>query len=144
MKKFKFRLEKILELRNADREEAQREVAKRTEELRRQQAIEMQIFNQLNEIAASKDSSTMAEIALKNQFLEFLSKSLFEQKQVVAQAKQVLGEAQGIFLEKAKDAKALEVLREKREKQFYKEQEEKERKKLEELVICRYRAPQEG
>ena len=125
-KAFKFELQDVLDFRNFEKEQAQNELAKAL-------AVETQINNQLQTIAANFvsvrkqiDASTdFEDIAIGNRrkvLLETQKEDLLNQ---LAQAKLVSDEKRAILAEAMKKTTALEKLREK-QLEGWKEESDKE------------------
>ena len=125
-KAFKFELQDVLDFRNFEKEQAQNELAKAL-------AVETQINNQLQTIAANFvsvrkqiDASTdFEDIAIGNRrkvLLETQKEDLLNQ---LAQAKLISDEKRAILAEAMKKTTALEKLREK-QLEGWKEESDKE------------------
>lgn len=126
MQAFKFELQDVLDFRNFEKEQAQNELAKAL-------AVETQINNQLQTIAANfisvrkqiDSSSDFEDIAAGNQrkvFLEMQKEELLKQ---LAQAKLVSDEKRAVLAEAMKKTTALEKLKEK-QLEGWKEESDKE------------------
>ncbi len=125
-KEFTFELQNILDFRNFEKEQAQNELAKAL-------AVETQINNQLQDIAAKfisvrnhiDDSSDFEDIAIGNRRKVLLETQKEDLLNKLAQAKLVSDEKRAALAEIMKKTTALEKLREKEEEAF-KEQVVKE------------------
>lgn len=125
-KEFTFELQNILDFRNFEKEQAQNELAKAL-------AVETQINNQLQDIAAKfisvrnhiDDSSDFEDIAIGNRRKVLLENQKEDLLNKLAQAKLVSDEKRAALAEIMKKTTALEKLREKEEEAF-KEQVVKE------------------
>ena len=125
-KEFTFELQNILDFRNFEKEQAQNELAKAL-------AVETQINNQLQDIAAKfisvrnhiDDSSDFEDIAIGNRHKVLLETQKEDLLNKLAQAKLVSDEKRAALAEIMKKTTALEKLREKEEEAF-KEQVVKE------------------
>ena len=125
-KEFTFELQNILDFRNFEKEQAQNELAKAL-------AVETQINNQLQDIAAKfisvrnhiDDSSDFEDIAIGNRRKVLLETQKEDLLNKLTQAKLVSDEKRAALAEIMKKTTALEKLREKEEEAF-KEQVVKE------------------
>jgi flagellar FliJ protein len=138
MKKFRFRLQKVLEYRETKREEKARELAERNNHL-------SQAEQSLNNITAAHDAAnpeeftSIADIELVGRYRETLRDSLDHQRQLVEEAAEAVEVARDAYVEKAIDAEVLGTLRERRFLEFREERMRRERKQTDQLVVQRYR-----
>ena len=138
-KAFKFEFQDVLDIRNYEKEQAQNELAKAL-------AVESQIENQLQTIAANFvsvrkqiDASTdFEDIAIGNRrkvLLESQKEDLLEQ---LAQAKLVSDEKREILAQVMQETTALEKLRDKQKTAFDEEEARKESEMIDDLATSRY------
>lgn len=139
MKKFEFSLQKILNLRNFEQDQAELELGKANAEVAR-------IQNQLKAVAEkraliSKESQNTSDAALYTQvsqyfiFLDQRKESLLEE---LAQAELIAEEKRQIVREAMKKVKALEKLKEKKKLEWKEELEKEEAEELDDLVTSRF------
>ena len=138
-KAFKFELQDVLDFRNFEKEQAQNELAKAL-------AVETQINNQLQTIAANfisvrkqiDESTDFEDIAIGNRrkvLLETQKEDLLNQ---LAQAKLVSDEKRAILAEAMKKTTALEKLKEKKQAAFNEEEDRAEAEMIDDLATGRY------
>ena len=134
-KEFTFELQNILDFRNFEKEQAQNELAKAL-------AVETQINNQLQDIAAKfisvrnhiDDSSDFEDIAIGNRRKVLLETQKEDLLNKLAQAKLVSDEKRAALAEIMKKTTALEKLREKEEEAFKEEQQREENEFVDDLT----------
>lgn len=138
MKRFSFRLQRVLRLRCLEREEAQRVLAQRNQELMNEQGrlnwLEQEFLR--NEVTANT-ILPVQNLILIGDYARRLRASIEHQIQQVAAAQQRVEEARTAYLEKAKEAKGLEMLREKRLTEHRQELLKEDERFLDELSVQR-------
>ncbi|MCO6432421.1 MAG: flagellar export protein FliJ [Deltaproteobacteria bacterium] len=138
MKKFKFRLEKVLQHRDAIKEEKRGELAKVNAILREQERhleslSEALLNNSVQESGVVDSSHFLAAGAYSAR----LRDEIAAQKETIAKTEELVAAARVQYVEAAKDAKALETLKRKRREQYLEYIAKEEEKELDELVIQR-------
>ncbi|MBQ5490750.1 MAG: flagellar export protein FliJ [Treponema sp.] len=140
MKKFVFSMQKILDLRNFEQDQAELELGKANAEIAR-------IQNELDAIAASRVSVTRSTDAVADdfnlyaqtqtyfQFLDNRQEELFEQ---MAQAQLVAEQKREVVREAMKKVKVLEKLRETKLSQWKKERLAQEEKATDDVVTAAF------
>lgn len=140
MKKFVFSMQKILDLRNFEQDQAELELGKANAEIAR-------IQNELDAIAASRVSITRSTDAVADdfnlyaqtqtyfQFLDNRQEELFEQ---MAQAQLVAEQKREVVREAMKKVKVLEKLRETKLSQWKKERLAQEEKATDDVVTAAF------
>ncbi len=122
MKKFKFKLKKLLELRQYKEREAEIALGHAMGEL-------VRIENEIKNIAAKRldaarlrfeSSQTAAEMRYTDLYILRLDRTTDKLLEEAAKAELKVSEARDIFLEASKEKKILEKLKEKREKDYKK------------------------
>ncbi|MCC6933482.1 MAG: flagellar export protein FliJ [Deltaproteobacteria bacterium] len=140
MKKFNFRLNKVLDYRLTLKKESERELAQRNMRLR-------ELEDELKQIVKAQDSTeinsqanmTMAEFSLVEGYLEYLQEKLVAQRELVAQATEAVEEARINYIEKAKESAVLEKLKKKKFEAYREETRRVERKDMNDLTTQRHR-----
>lgn len=135
MKKFSFELEKVLEFRDFEKQQAEAELAKAL-------AVETEIQNNINTIAEQyvnlkrymKNSRDFADIISMNQNINLLNYQKEELLKQLAEAKLVTEEKRGILLECMKKTTALEKMKEAQYEEYKAQIQTIEKKKLDELA----------
>lgn len=140
MKRFNFRLNKVLDYRQTLKKESERELAKKNIRLKELEGelegiIEAQNQAQVN----TKPAMTMAEFSLVESYQELMQEKLVETRELVKKADQEVEEARIDYIEKAKDSAVLEKLKDRRWGDYREETRKQERKDLNEMTIQRRR-----
>ena len=148
MKKFKFRLENVLELRRKTLEDRQLEMA----------AIQARLNDANNKLDSLEQSRLQAKRDLENilgagENIEFIRVKNYQdyiakldddisiQHKVIADIENELELKQEEVREALKAKKMLEKLKEKEYKAFLKDFEQREAKELDDIALTRYRGP---
>lgn len=148
MKKFKFRLENVLELRTKTLEDRQLEMA----------AIQVRLNDANNKLDSLEQSRLQAKRDLENilgagENIEFIRVKNYQdyiakldddisiQHKVIADIENELELKQEEVREALKAKKMLEKLKEKEYKAFLKDFEQREAKELDDIALTRYRGP---
>lgn len=138
MKRFKFELEKILEFRDFEKQQAEGELAKAL-------AVETEIQNNLKKIAeqyaaldkymsGSLDFNDMVSMSRNKSLLNYQKEELLKQ---LAQAKLVSEEKRKILQECMKKTSALEKMKEIQLNQYKEELKQAEKKRLQALAVSK-------
>ncbi len=138
MKKFKFELEKILEYRDFEKQQAEGELAKAL-------AVETEIQNNLKKIAeqyaaldkymsGSLDFSDMVSMSQNKNLLNYQKEELLKQ---LAQAKLVSDQKREVLKECMKKTTALEKMKEIQLAQYKEEVKHAENKRLQALAVSK-------
>lgn len=138
MKKFKFRLQTVLEYRERIRDDAKAEVVKANQaleqaqnELTRLEALEIQNILSIQEV------SPVSTVLLNAQIAQGLRQRIVDQKVVIEQKEKEVAKAMEVYLETSKELKAVTTLKERKLQEFNKHVAEKEATFLEELSTQR-------
>ncbi len=140
MKKFKYRLERVLEFRESERKDREIALAIKNAELqtaeqRRDQIIELQDKATLPE----GGELSMAELTLQREFQMGLRFLLEEQRQLILQAAAAVDLARDAYLEKAVEAETLQTHKDKKKLEYSEEKKRAERKAQDELTVQRFK-----
>lgn len=140
MKKFKFRLERVLEYRNALKKEKERELALKNAQLARAEQVVEEITEAQNNAAVPGGGlTTMAELMLHGDYHQFLQDALVNQRLLVLEAAHAVEQARDAYLEKAIEAETLENLKRKRAEEHREQARKEERKEADKLTVQRFR-----
>lgn len=140
MKKFRFRLQRVLEYRHTVTQEKERELAIKNAELRdAEDGVDMIMAAQDKAQLAADGVMTMAELALRGEYLDALQQSLVNQRLLVIQATDAVEKAREAYREKAIEEETLETFKEKKLEEHKEDTRRDERKELNDLVVQRYR-----
>ena len=137
-KKFRFRLEKVLQYRQTIQSERKKELMIANNELLEEQERLARLETSLmqNEMAARKPMA-VAEVSLFSQYSTRLRKEIEHQKVYVEAAEVKAEEARKVYVEAAKDAESLEKLKDKKREEYRDYLEKEHEKFLDELTIQR-------
>ncbi|MFN8388998.1 MAG: flagellar export protein FliJ [Bdellovibrionota bacterium] len=140
MKKFKFRLQRVLEYRHQLTKEKERLLALRNAELREaEDTLQMILSEQDRSTGFEEGILSMAELSLMGDYQQALQSALVKQRLLVLQATDAVDEAREAYREKAIEEESLEKLRERKVDEFKEERRKNERKELDSLVVQRHR-----
>jgi flagellar export protein FliJ len=140
MKKFNFRLERVLDHRNSVKKEKAGELAAKNRDL-------FDAEKRVEDIIAAQDAVehpdeqllTMAEIALSGKYQEALRDALVAQRLAVLEAKDAVEAARQAYVEKAVEAEVLETLRQKMLDEHNLESKRNERKASDRMTVMRHK-----
>ncbi len=139
MKKFVFKLQKVLDLREFEKKQAQIELGKATAQVNLIQeklnAVASQKVNLANQM---KEADGLQNYYACQQYTIFLDKKKEEFFEEMAKAELVLEEKRKIFLEASTNVKVMEKLKEKKLSDWKKEKSKEEEKEVEELVAAKF------
>jgi flagellar FliJ protein len=134
-KRFKFRLEKVLEFRESEKEERAKILAKEQLELRMREEKRDEIIDIQNNLKIPESvEMTMAELDLTGKYQELLREALIEQRLLVIEAQNAVEQARDAYLEKAIETEMLVTLKDRRFEEHKDEVRRDERKMLSEFV----------
>ena len=130
MRRFVFRLERILKIRRFRERERELELAAaiaRCVELRKVMADCLtRMAEQLRERAPDRGSVDLATLQISEIFRRRLAREHGDAERSLVDRETERKEAQGRYLEVSRDRKVLQRLRERREKQYYRDQKREE------------------
>ncbi len=140
MKKFKFRLQRVLDYRNLLKKEKERVLARRAAELHDAQERLTQILTAQDEaLWPDRMELTMAELALTGDYKRYLQDLLVRQRLIVLQAAEAVEAARQAYVEQAIETKTLENVKERRFRDFKEDERRGERRELDRFTVTRYR-----
>ena len=140
MKKFRFRLEKVLHYRRSIQEDMKRALGARLRELKEAQEKLEQLEHEFNSNSIN-DAETVSihELQIRNAYSERLKRETVRQKELIAQAEVAVEEARARYIEATQEAEVLEKLKTKKHDQYLEVVAKAEESFLDELVIQRAR-----
>jgi len=145
MKRFQFRLQRVLEYRQTLSKQSERELALKNAELHEaREDLEMILGEQDRAEDVAEGVTTMAELSVRGNYYEALQQSLIKQRELVAEAAQAVEMAREVYREKAREVKSLDTLKDKRKAEHREAVKKDERKQLDNLVVQRHRFSKEG
>lgn len=119
MKKFKFRLERVLKYREAVKEDKRRKLAKKNTELTEKEtklsALEEAFLN--NQVT-SEQISNLDMLRLAQFYAVRLKSEIAKQKVLIRKVSEEVEEAKVEYIEAAKEAKTLETLKQKKQEEY--------------------------
>ncbi len=146
MKKFKFKLQVVLDKRQKELEDKQLEMAKVQARLKEQECeLERLICSQnqtrenLENMLSQNQSIDFMSIKVHQDYIEKLSDDIRMQHKIIADTEQELEAKQLEVIEALKGTKTLEKLKEKQFKEFIAEFEFLQQKELEDVTQARFR-----
>ncbi len=139
MKRFNFSLQKVLDYREFEKQQAQTELGKAV-------AVETKIQNTLDMIAESRAKSVLEADKMKdlnslfsvNQYFQLLNQRRDEMTEELAKAKVVTNEKRMVMIDAMKKVKVLETLRDRRKEAWKREQLKIEEDQIDDIVTSRY------
>lgn len=90
-------------------------------------------------VEPEEDEISMAELALRREYVCALQDSLVRQRLLVVEASEAVAEAREAFVASAVEAETLETLKKKRLQAFSEEQKKLEKKQMDTLTVTRHR-----
>lgn len=140
MKKFKFRLERVLNFKNSEKSEHKRALSIKNQDLHEaEDTLEEIISAQDSSAPVVSDTTTMADYHLQGVYQRSLQEALLNQRLLVLEASRAVELARDAYIEKKIEAETLESLREKKHEQFRIELSKREQKQIDEMVVQRHR-----
>lgn len=146
MKKFSFRLQTVLEMREKELEDKRREMAKVIAILNEQIEImdgyilrEKNAKESLERIYSGGEELDILEITNYKDYLGKLNTLQKNQKAIIEKAKQLLKVKQMQVTEALKAVKVMEKLKETQEKKFYQHYEYVQAKEIDDIASTRYK-----
>ena len=135
IKKFKFRLEKVLQFRVGVRDEKKAVLVKKNQQLQEEQAELERLFVLMRENSPGANGQiTVDELIIRDRYAERLKKMITEQKERIVRTEIEVATAKDEYLLANQEVRALEVLKEKRQKEHETHIEHETAKFLDELT----------
>lgn len=138
MKRFRFRLQRILDIRERIRDEARQELGRRNAELQHEQSVLRGLEAELEALEKRRDGIVTAEEFLMTGAYAVRVQGLIQQQYVkIEDARKRVVEAQERYIQANKDARALEMLKEKKQEAYNEEALKEEVNRLDEVATQR-------
>lgn len=138
MKRFKFRLQRILDIREQIRDEARQELAVRNQALAEQVSVLRGLQEELLRLDLQPNGILSAgELVLNGAYSERVKQLIKQQLVRIEEAKAAVEQAREHYIQANKDAKALEMLKEKKRDLYNEEVLKEESNQLDELAVQR-------
>lgn len=139
MAKFVFNLQKVLDLREFEKHQAEIEMGKANAEvLRIQEKLDTIASQKINLTQMLDSGASFEDYASSQNYFIFLDQKQEEALEEMAQAQMVLEEKREILMEAMQNVKVLEKLKEKKRQDFKKEMQKKEQLEVEEISYTRF------
>lgn len=136
MAKFKFRLEKVKQYRELIKKQAERELLdKRMAADQAEETMHLLTEEKNRNKVDNDDILTAGDLQVLASYEEFLLKIMKNQKQVVEDTAIAMEAAREIFIDKAKDERALSLLKDRKYEEYREEQTRKQKKEFSEIAI---------
>lgn len=138
MKRFRFRLQRVLDIREQICDELRQELALRNQELQQQLNVLAYLDAEFERSRIQGDGIVSAsELEMTGAYSARVQQLIVEQRGVVEQAKVAVEEARERFIQANKDAKAIDMLKDKKKAQYTEEVLKEEMNQLDELAVQR-------
>jgi|LauGreDrversion4_2_1035121.scaffolds.fasta_scaffold03416_2 flagellar FliJ protein len=138
MKRFTFRLQRILDIREQIRDEARQELGRRNAILTQEESVLKGLEAELLRVHTAGDGIvTAGELLLTGAYSLRVQKMIEQQAVKVEEARQAVVQAQERYIQANKDARALEMLREKKRAEYDQEVLKEEINQLDEVATQR-------
>jgi flagellar FliJ protein len=138
MKRFRFRLQRILELREQIRDEARQELVRRNAERDQQISVLNYLYEEFQRIGLTEGGTYPAsDLVMVGAYGERLTIAIEQQKLIVAEAIRAAEVAQDRYIQASKDAQAISMLKDKKLQEFKEEALREEGALLDEIAIQR-------
>jgi flagellar FliJ protein len=138
MKRFKFRLQRILDIREQIRDEARQELGRRNALLAQEQSVLTRLEGELLRLNGASDGIvTAGNLLLTGAYALRVQKMIEQQSVKVEEARKAVVQAQERYFQANKDARALEMLRDKKRAEYDQEVLKEEINQLDEVAMQR-------
>ncbi len=145
MDRFRFRLERVKSYKEKLKKESERILSQRNAHLQNAEMILLKLQEEKDrEKTTSDEILTAAELSLVGDYERFVQTLLDKQKVIIQDAEKAVESAREDLIEKAKDEKALSLLREKKLEEFQEEKKRRDRKDTSELAIRQFQRNHDG
>ncbi len=140
MKRFKFRLQKVLDFKETEKKERAQQLAEENQRLlsleERMEAIleEQEVFGGLGDAVM-----TIEELCLTGDYKQRLQDELEQQRGHILDAAKAVDEAREAYIEKSKETESLEAVKRRRKVEHDEESKRKAKKQVDEMVVQRHR-----
>jgi flagellar export protein FliJ len=138
MKRFNFRLQRVLEIRDRFRDERRQELGQRNFELDRERRILGDLDQEfLRSKVEEGGTYSASELLLVGEYSVRLKEDIEQQQLRVAAAEQAAEEARERYIEASKETQALEKLKERRREEYVEQALKEEGSQLDEFAVQR-------
>lgn len=145
MKRFTFRLQRVLDYRETLKKEKERELALKNHELSSaEQSVHRIVEEQNSSNGVTPGVITMAEVGLVGDYLRGLQRALENQRERVIEAQVAVEAARDAYIEKATEVKTLDTVKTKRYEEYLEDKTHHEKRQSDDIVVQRFRFSKEG
>lgn len=138
MRRFSFRLQRVLDIREQIRDELRQELVRKNHERDDELQVLARLEQESLQIKIEEGGTYSAsELVMFGAYSVRLKQLMEQQQQRVAAAIKQVEEAKERYIEASKEAKALEMLRQKRREEYTEQQLKEDGRQLDELAIQR-------
>lgn len=138
MKKFVFKLERVLKYRKTIQDEKKRVLILKNQQLYSAQERLRNLQEEASNNGIKEGVVNINYLILTGQYEGYLFLEIEKQKDVIEKIKKEVQEAKDEYLEATKEAKTLEVLKEKQETEYKKNRLKEEEKEIDSTVTQRF------
>ena len=139
MDRFKFRLEKVKSHRERLKKEAERFFSQKLAALNMAENTMAQLIEEKDrDKAEGANILTAAELFLMGEYEGFLQNLIMKQKVVIQEAEKAVELAREELIEKAKEEKALSLLKDKQQEDYLQDRRRREKKSTSEIAIRQF------
>lgn len=139
MKKFNFRLQRVLDFRNVGKKEKELELARENARLHEAEQQLKTLEEVYMQQVIGEGEMTMADLMMRGEYSEYLRDAIELQQIYVEQAIEAVEAARDAYIEKAIEAETLETLKKKRSEEHKEETRQAERRDMDKLVVSRFK-----
>ena len=138
MRRFSFRLQRVLDIREQFRDELRQELVRKNHERDEELQVLARLEQESLKIKIEEGGTYSAsELVMFGAYSVRLKQLMEQQQQRVAAAIKQVEEVKERYIEASKEAKALEMLRQKRREEYTEQQLKEDGRQLDELAIQR-------
>jgi flagellar FliJ protein len=138
MKRFRFRLQRVLDIREQICDELRQELALRNQELQQQLNVLAYLDSEFERSRITENGMlTAREVEMTGAYCARVQQQIVEQRVRVEHAKAAVAEAQERYIQANKDAKAIDMLKDKKRAQYHEEVLKEEMNQLDEFAVQR-------
>jgi len=138
MRRFSFRLQRVLDIREQFRDELRQELVRKNHERDDELQVLARLEQESLQIKIEEGGTYSAsELVMFGAYSVRLKQLMEQQQQRVAAAIKQVDEVKERYIEASKEAKALEMLRQKRREEYTEQQLKEDGRQLDELAIQR-------
>lgn len=140
MKKFKFRLQKVLDFKEIEKRERAQQLAEENSRLLTLEQRMEAILEEQEVLASVADAvMTIEELSLAGDYRQRLQDELEQQRQNILQAAKAVDAAREAYVEKSMETESLETVKRRRKQEHTEEEKRHAKKQIDEIVVQRHR-----